>query len=79
MKEPPPSPVASCPECGQLQAALDEALGQLDEARKQIADLQAEILELRLPIATQLIELLLAPFGRSTRGSQTGHQDTDRT
>ena len=47
MKEPPPSPVASCPECGQLQAALDEALGQLDKARKQIADLQAEILELR--------------------------------
>ena len=39
--------MASCPECGQLQAALDEALGQLDEARKQIADLQAEILELR--------------------------------
>ena len=47
MKEPAASPVASCPECGQLQAALDEALGQLDEAlgqldeaRKQIADLQ---------------------------------------
>ena len=35
MKEPPASPVASCPECGQLRAALDEALGQLDEARKQ--------------------------------------------
>ena len=47
MKEPLASPVASCPECGQLQAALDEALGQLDEARKQIADLQAEIHELR--------------------------------
>jgi len=47
MKEPAASPVASCPECGQLQAALDEALGQLDEARKQIADLQAEIHELR--------------------------------
>ena len=73
--------MASCPECGQLQAALDEALGQLDEAlgqldeaRKQIADLQAEIHELRLPTEPQLIELLLAPFSRSTGGSQTGHQ-----
>ena len=47
MKEPLASPVASCPECGQLRAALNEALGQLDEARKQIADLQAEIHELR--------------------------------
>ena len=47
MKEPLASPVASCPECGKLRAALNEALGQLDEARKQIADLQAEIHELR--------------------------------
>ena len=47
MKEPVASPVASCPECGQLRATLDVALGQLDEARKQIADLQAEIHELR--------------------------------
>ena len=36
MKEPLASPVASCPECGKLWAALNEALGQLDEARKQI-------------------------------------------
>ena len=79
MKEPLASPVASCPECGKLRAALNEALGQLDEARKQIADLQAEIHELRFPTEPQLIELLLAPFGRSTGGSQTGHQDTDRT
>jgi transposase len=47
MNEPAASPVATCPECGQLRATLDEALGQLDEARKQIADLQAEIHELR--------------------------------
>ena len=47
MKEPLASPVASCPECGKLRAALNEALGQLDKARKQIADLQAEIHELR--------------------------------
>ena len=47
MQESPASPVASCPECGQLQAALDEALGQLDEAREQIAGLRAEIHELR--------------------------------
>ena len=33
-------PVASCPECGELRAALDEA-------RKQIADFQAELHELR--------------------------------
>ena len=46
MKESPANPVTSCPECGQLRAALDEALGQLDEAGKQIADLQAEIHEL---------------------------------
>ena len=71
--------MASCPECGQLQAALDEALGQLDEAHKQIADLQAEIHELALSTEPQLIELLRASFGRSTGGSQTGHQDTDRT
>jgi transposase len=40
MSESPATPVASCPECSQLQAALDEA-------RKLIADLQAQLHELR--------------------------------
>jgi transposase len=40
MTEPLAIPVASCPQCAQLRAALDEA-------RKQIADLQAELHELR--------------------------------
>src|SRR6202011_6363466 len=40
MSESSTTPVASCPECGQLRAALDEA-------RKLIADLQAELHELR--------------------------------
>src|ERR1700756_430033 len=40
MSESPATPVASCPECSQLRAALDEA-------RKLIADLQAQVHELR--------------------------------
>jgi transposase len=40
MSESSAMPVASCPECGELRAALDEA-------RKQIADFQAELHELR--------------------------------
>src|SRR5450759_2919488 len=40
MSESPATPVASCPECSQLRAALGEA-------RQLIADLQAEIHELR--------------------------------
>ena len=40
MSESPATPVASCPECSQLRAALGEA-------RKLIADLQAEVHELR--------------------------------
>jgi transposase len=41
------SPVTSCPECGKLRVALDEALHLLNEARLQIARLQAEVRELR--------------------------------
>ena len=40
MSESPATPLASCPECGELRAALNEA-------RKQIADLQAQLHELR--------------------------------
>src|SRR6478752_4714728 len=40
MSESPATRVASCPECGPLRSALDEA-------RKLIADLQAELRELR--------------------------------
>ena len=40
MSEPYARPLAPCPECGQLRAALDEAL-------KLIANLRAEIHELR--------------------------------
>src|SRR3954465_11768902 len=40
MTESPATPVASCPECSQLRAALDEA-------QKLIADLQAQLHELR--------------------------------
>src|SRR3954451_12328461 len=40
MSEPPTTPGASCPECSQLRAALDEA-------QKLIADLQAQLHELR--------------------------------
>ena len=69
MSQVPATPVVSCPECGQLRAALDEA-------RKQIADLQAEVHELRSPTEPQLLQLLLTSFGRSTGGSQTGRQDT---
>ena len=78
--------MASCPECGQLQAALDEALGQLDEAlgqldeaRKQIADLQAEIHELRSQLNRNSSNSSCGPLRSIHRGSQTGHQDTDRT
>src|SRR5271170_2032030 len=40
MSESPATPLASCPECGELRAALNQA-------RHHIADLQAELHELR--------------------------------
>src|SRR5829696_3201410 len=43
MNDLPASPVTSCPECGPLRIALDEA-------RLQIAQLQAELRELRVQL-----------------------------
>jgi transposase len=85
MSESPAPPVACCPECGELRAALDKAL-------KQIADLQAEILELRAQLNRNSSNsssppstdppgapkpVVKTPTGRKP-GGQPGHQGHHR-
>jgi transposase len=85
MSESPATPVASCPECGELRTALNRAL-------KQIADLQAEILELRAQLSRNSSNsssppsadppgapkpVVKTPTGRKP-GGQPGHQGHHR-
>src|SRR3954464_1098012 len=85
MSEPPTTPVASCPECSQLRAALDEA-------QKLIADLQAQLHEMRSQLNRNSSNsssppsvdppgapkpVVKAPTGREP-GGQRGHQGHHR-
>lgn len=47
MSQEPLTSGISCPECGQLRAALDQAQAALDQAQQRIAQLEAQLHELR--------------------------------
>jgi transposase len=85
MSESPATPLASCPECCKLRAALCEA-------RKQIADLQAQLHELRVQLTRNSSNsssplsadppgapkpVVKTPTGRKP-GGQPGHQGHHR-